>query len=224
MFARSAVRTASRASSQQKPLVTAFTRTMATGAPSATAQAQEKADTSAASFNIKNTNVREGNGVKLDEHQRLLVGSVLDLFEGHPTLKHLSLWRRDALFADPITSAAGYDKFAAQWYGLAALFQPIRIQSHEVISGGNPLELNLTNKYVLKGLQKEQVMSSRVKIHVDADGKIEKVEDRWNDKLPDGPVSEAFRKLNAVTVPAFVKVPTSEEEDMKMQKEREQSS
>lgn len=33
-------------------------------------------------------------------------------------------------------------------------------------------------------------MSSRVKIHVDADGKIEKVEDRWNDKLPDGPVSE----------------------------------
>lgn len=52
---------------------------MATGAPSATAQAQEKADTSAASFNIKNTNVREGNGVKLDEHQRLLVGSVLDV-------------------------------------------------------------------------------------------------------------------------------------------------
>ena len=94
------------------------------------------------------------------------------------------------MFADPITSAAGYDKFAAQWYGLAALFQPIRIQSHEVISGGNPLELDLTNKYVLKGLQKEQVMSSHVKIHVDADGKIEKLEDRWNDKLPDGPVSE----------------------------------
>lgn len=33
-------------------------------------------------------------------------------------------------------------------------------------------------------------MASRVKIHVDADGQIEKVEDRWNDKLPDGPVSE----------------------------------
>lgn len=41
--------------------------------------------------------------------------------------------------------------------------------------------------------------------------------------MTDEPV-QAFRKLNAVTVPAFVKVPTSEEEDMKMQKEREQSS
>ena len=79
MFARSAVRTASRASSQQNPIAIAFARTMASGTPSATAQAQEKADTSAASFNIKNTNIREGSGVKLDEHQRLLVGSVLDV-------------------------------------------------------------------------------------------------------------------------------------------------
>lgn len=77
MFARSAVRTASRAS--QQPLATAFTRTMATGVPSETAQAQEKANASAGSFNIKNTNIREGSGVKLDEHQRLLVGSVLDV-------------------------------------------------------------------------------------------------------------------------------------------------
>lgn len=32
---------------------------------------------------------------------------------------------------------------------------------------------------------------------------------------------QAFRKLNAVTVPAFVKVPKTEEEDMKMKADRE---
>lgn len=33
--------------------------------------------------------------------------------------------------------------------------------------------------------------------------------------------SQAFRKLNAVTVPTLVKVPKNEEEDMKMKAERE---
>lgn len=34
--------------------------------------------------------------------------------------------------------------------------------------------------------------------------------------------SQAFRKLNAVTVPTLVKVPKNDEEDMKMKAEREQ--
>lgn len=33
---------------------------------------------------------------------------------------------------------------------------------------------------------------------------------------------QAFRKLNAVTVPTLVKVPKNEEEDLKMKAEREQ--
>lgn len=37
-------------------------------------------------------------------------------------------------------------------------------------------------------------------------------------------VLQAFRKLNAVTVPAFVKVPKNEEEDNKMKAEREKTS
>lgn len=112
------------------------------------------------------------------------------MFEGNPTLKHLSLWSKDATFADPLTNAVGYDKFAAQWYGLPALFHPIQIQSHQVTSGGNPIELELSNKYTVKGIKKEQLMNSVVKIHVGSDGKIDKVEDRWNDSLPEGPISE----------------------------------
>lgn len=84
----------------------------------------------------------------------------------------------------------GYDKFAAQWYGLPAIFSPIKIQSHKVVSSGNPIEIELSNKYTVKGIKKEQVMDSKVKIHVGSDGKIDKVEDRWNDNLPDGGLSE----------------------------------
>ncbi|KAI1872177.1 uncharacterized protein JN550_003896 [Neoarthrinium moseri] len=165
---------------------------MATGAPSATAQAQDQANASAASFasyNIKNTSINEGSGVKLSDQQKV-ANYRPQLFEGNPTLKHLSLWSRNATFADNITNAVGYDKFAAQWYGLPAVFNPIKIQSHQVTSGGNPIELSLSNKYVVKGIKKEQVMDSVVKIHVGSDGKIEKVEDKWNGKLPEGGISE----------------------------------
>ncbi|ORY55685.1 uncharacterized protein BCR38DRAFT_452132 [Pseudomassariella vexata] len=202
-------------------------RIMATGTPSASAQAQQNADATSAtlsSYDIKNKPINEAPGVKLSESQKVVVGSILDLFSGNPTLKHLSLWHRDAIFADNITSAAGYDKFAAQWYGLPAVFSPIHIQSHKVTSAGNPIVMDLSNKYVVKGLKTEKIMDSVVKIHIDGDGKIEKVEDKWNGNLPEGGVAEAFRKLNAVTVPTMVQVPKTEEEDLKMKAEREKSS
>ncbi|KAI1391755.1 uncharacterized protein F4822DRAFT_424976 [Hypoxylon trugodes] len=176
------------------------------------------------SIHIKNTTINEDAGVELSSHQKVLVGSVLDLFEGNPTLKHLSLWSPNGTFTDPITIATGYNKFAAQWYGLPALFNPIQIQSHSVTSAGNPIEMNLSNKYVVKGIKTGQTINSVVRIHVGQDGKVEKVEDRWNDKLPEGVVSEALRKLNANTVPTFVTVPKDEAEDQKLKAEREKNS
>jgi len=173
------------------------------------------------SIGVKNTDINQDSGVNLSSHQKLLVGSVLDLFSGNPTLKHLSLWRRDATFTDPITIATGFDRFAAQWYGLPAVFNPIKLLAHRVTSAGNPIELDLRNRYTLKGVKTDQEIGSRVRIFVGDDGLIERVEDRWDGKLPEGPVSEAFRKLNAVTVPAIVTVPKSEEEDMKMKADRE---
>ncbi|KAF3760029.1 hypothetical protein M406DRAFT_269825 [Cryphonectria parasitica EP155] len=173
------------------------------------------------SLGIKNTNINTAPGVQLTEQHKVLVGSVLDLFEGNPTLKHFSVWSQDATFTDPLTVATGYHKYAAQFYGLPALFKPIELQNHQVTSAGNPIELEMSNKYVVKGIKKEQVINSIVRIHVGSDGKIDKVEDRWNGNLPDGAISDAFRKLNAVTVPTFVKVPKTEEEDMKMKAERE---
>ncbi|KAI1398373.1 hypothetical protein F4819DRAFT_489630 [Hypoxylon fuscum] len=183
--------------------------TNATGTPSATAKVQAQANAQGGasppfeSYLIKNTKINEAAGVSLSSQQKLLVGSVLDLFEGHPSLKHLSLWSRSATFTDPLTIASGFDKFAAQWYGLPTVFCPIQIQSHSVTSGGNPIELHLTNKYGLKGIKKEQTIDSVVRIHVGQDGQIDKVEDRWNDKLPEGAVSEVSFPVSVIPLLAL---------------------
>lgn len=115
------------------------------------------------------------------------------LFEGHPTLPKFSLWSQNATFTDNITVAQGYAKYTAQFYGLPALFKPIQLQHHRVTNAGNPIELEMSNKYVVKGIKKEQIMNSVVRIHMGQDGKIEKVEDRWNGKLPEGAISDVSR-------------------------------
>lgn len=48
----------------------------------------------------------------------------------------------------------------------------------------------MSNKYVVKGIKQEKVMNSVVRIHVGSDGKIEKLEDRWNGELPSGAISD----------------------------------
>lgn len=84
----------------------------------------------------------------------------------------------------------GFDRYLPQWYGLPALFNPIAIKSHTVISSGNPIELELENSYTLKGLGLEQTMKSVVSITTGHDGKIVRVEDRWNNKIPQGALAE----------------------------------
>lgn len=220
-------------------------RNMPAGTASETAKAQAEASSKGPTFDsigIKNRQINEKSGVSLDEHQKVLVGSVLDvsirlqysselirsnatqLFNGNPTLKHFSLWAKDATFQDSITTATGFDKYAAQWYGLPALFNPIRIKSHTVISSGNPIELELSNSYTLKGLGTEQTMDSVVSIETGPEGKIIKVQDRWNNKLPEGVLAQGLRKLNSASVPLFVKVPKTEEEDAQLKADREKNA
>ncbi|KAI1778729.1 hypothetical protein F4818DRAFT_437537 [Hypoxylon cercidicola] len=161
-------------------------------------QESEAASPSFELYLIKNTRVNEASGVELSSRQKLIVGSVLDLFEGHPTLEKLTLWSRDATFADPLTIATGYHQFAAQWYGLPAVFNPIRIQNHRVTSAGNPIELHLTNSYGLKGFNTEQTISSVVRIYIGQDQKIQSVEDRWDGELPEQGSSEVGSPVSAI--------------------------
>ncbi|KAF6230360.1 hypothetical protein HO133_004702 [Letharia lupina] len=168
-------------------------------------------------LNIENTNIKTASGVSLDEHKKTLVGSVLDLFAGRPSLKKLQLWDDNGVFQDPITIAEGRKQYEAQWYGLQAAFSEIERLHHEVTSGGNPITMDLRTRYVVKGIGKEQTIDSKINIFHDKDtGKITKVEDKWDGKLPDSSLMNAFRKINAVTVPKVVGVPKSDEEDAKL--------
>ncbi|KAG8623067.1 hypothetical protein KVT40_008043 [Elsinoe batatas] len=164
---------------------------------------------------IENTNINTSPGVNLSAEQKTIVGSVLDLFAGRPSLPKLALWADDAEFTDNITIAKGRDKYQAQWYGLQSAFSEIERLHHEVKSSGNPIIMDMKTRYVVKGVNKEQIIQSVIEIHTGSDGKITKVADKWDGKLPDGPISNAFRHLNAVSVPKMISVPKNAEEDAK---------
>ena len=74
-------------------------------------------------------------------------------------------------------------------YGLQSAFSEIERLSHEVTGSGNPISMNLSTRYVVKGIGKEQKIDSVILIHHDGNGKIEKVEDKWDGKLPDSTIS-----------------------------------
>lgn len=148
-----------------------------------------KMTTSASSPSIENTDIKHASNVNLTTDQKTLVGSVLDLFSGHPSKSKLVLWKDDATFEDPLTVAKGREKFEAQWYGLSAAFSEITPLGHQVTDAGNPILLDLKTRYKVKGIGKETTIESVVAIHTSPDGKISKVEDRWNGSLPDSSIA-----------------------------------
>lgn len=222
---------------------------------------------------IETKDVTTAPGVTLSEGQSTVVRSILDLFAGRPSLPKLALWRDDATFTDPLTIATSRDRYAAQWYGLQQAFSEIERLHHEVTDAGTPILMDLKTRYVIKGIGKEQIINSVVAVHLDEQGKVSKLEDRWNGTLPEGSIAnvssifqvlnlrcwihwhlawgfwlwsltwemwvwrvdctsfvdmllngtqmaayvctQAFRHLNAVTVPKLVSVPKNEEEDAK---------
>jgi hypothetical protein len=49
--------------------------------------------------------------------------------------------------------------------------------------------MDLTTRYKFKGIGKQQIINSEVRIFLDAQGRIEEVQDRWNHALPEGRVA-----------------------------------
>lgn len=90
---------------------------------------------------IESTNIKTAPGVELSDHQKTIVGSVLDLFAGRPSLAKLQLWQDEGEFTDPLTIAKGRKQYEAQWYGLQTAFSEIERLSHEVKSNGTFLDL-----------------------------------------------------------------------------------
>jgi hypothetical protein len=67
---------------------------------------------------IENTNINTATGAGLSAQQKTIVGSVLDLFAGRPSLEKLQLWTDEAVFEDPITVARGRKQFESQWVSI----------------------------------------------------------------------------------------------------------
>ena len=109
----------------------------------------------------------------------------------------MKLWQDNAVFEDPITKAEGRKQYEPQWYGLQAVFSEIERLSHQVTSAGNPIELDLSTRYVVKGIKKEQTINSKVQIHYDkATGTITSVQDKWDGNLPDSSFKDvSFARL-----------------------------
>lgn len=175
---------------------------------------------SSQSYKITNTSFPTAPGVELSDSQKVITGSVLDLFSGQPSLRKLSLWKDDATYTDPITNAEGRKQYAPQWYGLKAAFSNIERLGGSVTKGGNPIELEMKTKYTVKVLGSEQTVDSKVKIFTEGEGdniRITRVEDRWDDSLKEGTFQNAMKNLNSVIVPTLVTVPKSIEEEEKGQ-------
>lgn len=65
-------------------------------------------------------------------------------------------------------------------------------------SSGNPIQMDLKTRYVIKGIGKEQTIESKVNIFLDSTGKIAKVEDKWNGKLPESGLANVSRLSDLV--------------------------
>ncbi|KAJ8609936.1 hypothetical protein MRB53_038874 [Persea americana] len=169
---------------------------------------------STGTLNIETKDIHTASGVELTSEQKTIVGSVLDLFAGRPSLAKLQLWTDDATFEDPITEAKGRERYEAQWYGLQTVFSEIERKHHEVTSSGNPITMDMLTRYKIKAIGKEQEIKSKIEIFTEG-GKITKVVDKWDGNLPESSIANAFRHLNAATVPKMVSVPKNAEEDAK---------
>lgn len=103
-----------------------------------------------------------------------------------------------------LTHLLGRSKYEPQWvrllwlfclrsmvaektqYGLQTAFSNIERLHHSVTSAGNPIAMDLKTRYVVKGINKEQVIDSKVLIfYNESTGKISKVEDKWDGNLPE---------------------------------------
>lgn len=69
-------------------------------------------------------------------------------------------------------------------------------------SSGNPISMDMSTLYKVKGIGKETTINSKVNIFVE-DGKIKRVEDKWDGQLPNSSIANVRKKWTNVVDPRF---------------------
>ena len=76
-------------------------------------------------------------------------------------------------------------------FGLKSAFAEIEHLGHEVTSSGNPIVMNLNQRYVIKGIGTEKKISSIVEIKTtDDQSKTIEVKDKWDGEIPSGAIRD----------------------------------
>ncbi|CAE6430168.1 unnamed protein product [Rhizoctonia solani] len=157
-----------------------------------------------ASFGSKN--------VVLEGKRKQTVEDVLELFCAHPSLEIFNRsWHPNAVFEDPFTKCVGYKEYTAQWYALPRVASQSSTLQYRVLSSTHSphkIVFDQTQQYTLRYINRKKTIHSLVVIELDEDGKIIKMEDRWNGEEPPRRWGAIWlRRLNGKTAPFFVRVP-----------------
>ncbi|KAG8702766.1 hypothetical protein FRC09_004553 [Ceratobasidium sp. 395] len=150
--------------------------------------------------------------VILEDQRKQTLDDVLELFCSHPSLEIFERsWHRDAVFEDPLTKCIGYREYAAQWFALPKLVPTSTTIQHRVLSSTHyphRIVFDQTQEYNIRFLKRKKIIQSLVTLELDEDGKIIKMEDRWNgEEMPRRWGALWLRRLNGKAMPLFVRVP-----------------
>ncbi|KAG8747009.1 hypothetical protein FRC10_002808 [Ceratobasidium sp. 414] len=150
--------------------------------------------------------------VILEDQRKQTLDDVLELFCSHPSLEIFERsWHRDAVFEDPWTKCIGYREYTAQWFALPRVVPHSTTLQHRVLSSTHyphRIVFDQTQEYNLRFLNRKKIIQSLVTLELDEDGKIVRMEDRWNgEEMPRKWGALWLRRLNGKTMPLFVRVP-----------------
>ncbi|KAG9101766.1 hypothetical protein FRC06_002677 [Ceratobasidium sp. 370] len=150
--------------------------------------------------------------VILEDQRKQTLDDVLELFCAHPSLEIFERsWHRDAIFEDPWTKCIGYREYTAQWFALPWVTPHSTTLQHRVLSSTHHphrIVFDQTQEYNLRFLKRKKIIQSLVTLELDEDGKIIRMEDRWNgEEMPRKWGALLLRRLNGKTMPLFVRVP-----------------
>ncbi|CAG8518131.1 11205_t:CDS:2 [Ambispora leptoticha] len=149
----------------------------------------------------------------LSPTRSLLVSYIIDLYSCKPTKKKFSFYTEDALFEDPFMIAPGLANIKAQFYGITKIFSESTPKNYKIVKNDeNIIEIDLTQRYLVALIKKEIIHNSFIRLELDADEKIVKHTDLWDEKPlyhegTIGGISSFFRRTNAKIVSKLVRIP-----------------
>ncbi|KAF9466402.1 hypothetical protein BDZ94DRAFT_1251864 [Collybia nuda] len=145
------------------------------------------------------------------DHSRVLA-DLKELYCCRPTLEILDrLWRKDAIFEDPLSKCKGFDEYAAQWFAMPKLFSHSETTSSRVMSSThtpNRLVFSQTQTYTTRFFKRKKAIESIIIVEMDENEKIIRLVDQWGgNDLPIRFGAQFLRVLNAKITPWLISIP-----------------